>query len=67
MNWLKHLRFLFTKWRIDRAQALLNKHGLVVVRVVVRAGTTYLVKSDGSFARLEAGVPKPAPVKKGKK
>lgn len=46
------IRAWWTRARVERAQALLNRHGLTVVKIVHQAGTTYLVNKDGSYLKL---------------
>lgn len=42
------------RWRLDRAQDLIQSYGLTVVKIKEIAGTCYIVNSDGSYMKLQA-------------
>lgn len=49
------LRTWMAKRQLDRAQALIESYGLSVVKLVERAGTTYVVNADGTYLKLVKG------------
>jgi hypothetical protein len=42
----------WSRIRLDRAQAVIERCGLTVVKLHRIAGTTYVVKADGSYWKL---------------
>lgn len=46
------VRLWLAKRRLDRAQALIERCGLTVVKLQTVAGTTYLINADGTAMRL---------------
>lgn len=49
---IRAVRLWWAKRQLDRAQALIERCGLSVVKLHTVAGTTYLVNADGSAMRL---------------
>lgn len=45
----------WAKRQLDKAQALIERYGLTVVKVITLAGSTYLVKADGTHLKLVKG------------
>lgn len=46
------LKLWWKRRQLDKAEALIESHGLSVVKLVKKAGTTYIVKADGSYLKL---------------
>lgn len=52
---MKALTGWWQRWRLDRAQALIESYGLSIVKMHTVAGTTYLVNADGTHLKLVRG------------
>lgn len=46
---------LWKRWRLDRAQALIESYGLAIVKLHQIGNTTYVVNADGSYMKLVKG------------
>lgn len=52
---MKALKLWWKRRQLAKAEALIESHGLSIVKLVKTAGTTYIVKADGSYLKLVPG------------
>ncbi len=52
---MKQLKLWWKRRQLAKAESTIESYGLSIVKLVKMAGTTYIVKADGSYLKLVQG------------